>query len=295
METEWSKAEMEFTVAAAADMQADIEAGLARRTPGRRPLRALILSDLHLEFGGMDRRTWTAPTADEIDVVIAAGDLATGVVGVIWLARHFPDVPCLYVPGNHEFYGKRRYHRHIEKMKAKADELAPACVFVMDNEQVHVGDVRFLGSTLWTDFDLYGTWPLSIRHAQSDMNDYQQIELKQQQRLTAEDTRRLHLESRFFLTETLRVPHDGPTVVISHHAPSEQSSHPRYRGSLLNPAYASRLEPLMLEWEPALWVHGHMHDSSDYQIGETRVICNPRGYVGHELNPNFNPRLIVTL
>ena len=257
-------------------------------------MRALIFSDLHLEFGGMDKRKWTAPSADEIDVVIAAGDLATGVVGVMWLARHFPDTPCIYVPGNHEFYGKRRYRRHIEKMKAKAEELGPR-VFVMDNEQVVVGNVRFLGATLWTDFDLYGTWPLSIGAAQAEMNDYKEIELVQQQRLTAEDTRKFHQESRFFLTEALRRPHDGPTVVVTHHAPSEMSSHARYRGSPLNPAYASRLEPLMLEFEPALWVHGHMHDSSDYVIGETRVICNPRGYVGHELNPNFNPRLIVDL
>lgn len=293
METEWSKAEMAFTERAAAEMQAEIESRMAHRAPARTPLRALILSDLHLEFGGMPRN-WTPPTADEIDVVIAAGDLATGVVGVIWLARHFPEVPCIYVPGNHEFYGRRRYRRHIEKMKAKADDLG-ARVFVMDNEQVVVGDVRVLGATLWTDFDLHGNWPLAMQAAQREMNDYQQIDLVQQQRLTAEDTRRLHLESRFFLNETLRCPHDGPTVIVTHHAPSERSSHKRFAGSPLNPAYASRLEPLMLEWEPALWVHGHMHDSSDYQIGETRVICNPRGYAGHELNPNFNPRLIVNL
>jgi predicted phosphodiesterase len=257
-------------------------------------VRALIFSDLHLEFGGLTKAMVAEMQATNPDVVIAAGDMATGVVGVIWLARHFPGIPAIYPPGNHEFYGKRRYRRHIEKMKAKAAELGGS-VHVMDNDEVVIDGVRFLGATMWTDFDLYGTWPLSIRAAQADMNDYNHIQSSQQVMLKAEDTRLYHLESRYFLNEALRRPFAGKTVVVTHHAPSEMSSHPRYRGSPLNPAYASRLEPLMLEWEPALWVHGHMHDSSDYEIGATRVIANPRGYVGHELNPGFNPTLIVDL
>jgi len=61
----------------------------------------------------------------------------------------------------------------------------------------------------------------------------------------------------------------------------------------LTPAYASRLENLICAHEPALWVHGHLHDSVDYQLCETRVVCNPRGYLGHALNPNFNPSFVV--
>ncbi|UTC28395.1 metallo-dependent phosphatase-like protein [Brevundimonas phage vB_BpoS-Gurke] len=253
-------------------------------------MRINILSDLHLEFGGMGRDYTPAPC----DVLVLAGDAATGVVGVIWADRHFPGVPVVYVPGNHEFYGKRRIKRHIEKMKAKAVELGSS-VHVLDDEALVIDGVRFLGATLWTDFNLYGTQYLSMMAARRGMTDYRQIETEPMRLLTPEAVLSLHTRSVFFLREQLRLSHDGPTVVVTHHAPSERSSHPRYRGSELNPCYASRLEPLILEYEPDLWVHGHMHDSSDYQIGKTRVLTNPRGYIGHELNPNFDPNLIVEI
>lgn len=255
-------------------------------------MRLHIISDLHTEFGGMPRDH----KAPDCDVVILAGDISTGVVGVMWAARYKPDVPVIYVPGNHEYYGHRRYHRHLEKMKEKAAFMRAeghGVVHVLNNEAVVIDGVRFLGATLWTDFDLFGTPHLSMMAAQREMNDYDNIEKVQQVRLRAEDTQSFHLESRFFLTETMREPFDGKTVVVTHHAPSEQSSHPRYRGSPLNPAYASRLESVICNYAPALWVHGHMHDSSDYMVCDTRVVCNPRGYVGHELNPGFDPQLVL--
>lgn len=256
-------------------------------------MRLHVISDLHMEFGGMPR----GHTPPECDAVVLAGDIATGVVGVMWAARYTsPEIPRIYVPGNHEFYGRRRYHRHLEKMKEKAAQMKAegyGDVHVLNNDMVVIDGVRFLGATLWTDFNLFGTAHLSAMAAQREMNDYQQIEKVQQVRLTADDTRSFHLESRYFLNEQLRQPFDGKTVVVTHHAPSEQSSHPRYRGSPLNPSYASRLEGLICSYSPALWVHGHMHDNSDYMICDTRVVCNPRGYVGHELNPGFDPQLVL--
>jgi Icc-related predicted phosphoesterase len=88
---------------------------------------------------------------------------------------------------------------------------------------------------------------------------------------------------------------DGPTVVVTHHAPSPRSIAPKFADSELNPAFTSNLEPLIEHYQPALWVHGHMHNSSDYKIGQTRVVCNPRGYFPDELNPLFNPDLVVDL
>lgn len=244
-----------------------------------------LLSDLHLEFGKMPR-SYAAP---ECDVVVLAGDIATGVVGVMWAAETF-KVPVVYVPGNHEYYGKRIYAEHLQRLRDKA---SGTNVTVLNNDSITIGDVTFLGATLWTDHDLYGAAPLSRRVAQEKMYDYKTICISERTLLTAEDTELLHKESRYFLSEALRQP--GRKVVITHHAPSEMSCLPKYKGDTLTPGFASRLENLICDTSPLLWVHGHMHNSSDYTICDTRVVCNPRGYVGHELNADFNPTFVVEI
>jgi len=87
-----------------------------------------------------------------------------------------------------------------------------------------------------------------------------------------------HQRHRAAIEQVLAVPHDGPTVVVTHHAPSIRSIHPGDRGDAASAAYASDLEEVMLRHQPALWVHGHIHHASDYRFGDTRVVCNPRGY-----------------
>ena len=82
-------------------------------------------------------------------------------------------------------------------------------------------------------------------------------------------------------------------VVITHHAPSKQSIEARQRESVLSAAYASNLDEFIETYQPDLWVHGHMHNSSDYKHGKTRVMCNPRGYEGYRPNSLFNPSLVV--
>jgi calcineurin-like phosphoesterase family protein len=89
------------------------------------------------------------------------------------------------------------------------------------------------------------------------------------------------------------VPFDGKTVVVTHHAPSSQSVHPRYANDLLTPAFASNLENLMDGDRAALWIHGHMHDPFDYEIYGTRVVCSPRGYAPNSLTPEFRPDWVV--
>ena len=102
-----------------------------------------------------------------------------------------------------------------------------------------------------------------------------------------------HGVSRQFITEELAKPFDGPTVVVTHHAPSWLSVPDKFREA--SAAYASRLEDLILDHEPLLWIHGHTHTSFDYKIGKTRIVCNPRGYHGFELNPDFEVNLIVEI
>jgi Icc-related predicted phosphoesterase len=113
------------------------------------------------------------------------------------------------------------------------------------------------------------------------------------QRFTPEDAIRLHTASRDWLAAMLAEPFYGQTVVVTHHAPSSQSVHTRYARDLLTPAFASNLENLMEGDRAALWVHGHMHESFDYEVYGTRVVCNPRGYAPEALNPDFRPDWVV--
>ena len=243
-----------------------------------------VLNDLHIEFEDF------APPATDADVVVLAGDIGVGLDGLRWIQARFPDRPVIYVPGNHEFY-----HQDI----ALIDELkaeAPGNLHVLNDNQVIIDGVRFLGSTLWTDFALFGEADkfFAIQAARQRMTDFSIIH-KHGQRFTPEDAIRLHTASRDWLARMLAEPFDGATVVVTHHAPSSRSVHPRYAHDLLTPAFASNLENLMDGGRAALWVHGHMHESFDYEVYGTRVVCNPRGYAPEALNPDFRPDWVIEI
>ena len=243
-----------------------------------------ILNDLHIEFEDFE------PPATDADVVVLAGDIGVGVDGLRWAEIKFPDRPVIYVPGNHEFY----HHdiALIDELKAQA----PDHIHVLDNDQVIINGVRFLGSVLWTDFALFGEADkyVAMQQARQRMPDFSIIR-NNGRRFTPEDAIRQHTTSRDWLATMLADPFSGKTVVVTHHAPSSQSVHPRYAHDLLTPAFASNLETLMDGGRTALWIHGHMHESYDYEIYGSRVICNPRGYAPQALNPAFRPDFVVEI
>lgn len=243
-----------------------------------------ILNDLHIEFEDFE------PPATDADVVVLAGDIGVGMEGLRWAEDRFPDKPMIYVPGNHEFY----HHdiALIEELKAQA----PDHIHVLNDDQIIIDRVRFLGSILWTDFALFGEGErfFAMQTARQRMTDFSIIQ-NHGRRFTPEDAIQLHTASRDWLAAMLAEPFDGKTVVVTHHAPSSQSVHPRYARDLLTPAFASNLENLMDGDQPALWVHGHMHESYDYEVYGTRVVCNPRGYAPDALNPDFWPDLVVDI
>lgn len=246
------------------------------------------ISDTHLEHGPMPD-TYKVPNCD---VVILAGDISNGSGGVAWAMKTFTQ-PVIYVPGNHETWGRRQIRTNTAQMKEVAEG---SNVHVLNNDTVIVEGVRFIGATMWTDFNLYGNAPLIMISACTADSEQISSDDRPGDSLTAEDMIREHMYSRFFINEELAKPFDGKTVVVTHHAPSSLSIHPMYeREEKLNPAYASRLEDLMLDHNPELWIHGHTHNNFDYEIGNTRVVCNPRGYVGHHLNPNFDPELLIEI
>lgn len=243
-----------------------------------------ILNDLHIEFEDFD------PSVTDADIIVLAGDVGVGMEGLDWVEEQFPDRPVIYVPGNHEFY-----HHDIalmDEMKAQA----PDNIHVLNDDQVVIDGVRYLGSILWTDFALFGEADkfFAMQQARQQMTDFSIIK-NDGQRFTPEDTIALHTASRDWLRTMLNEPFDGKTVVVTHHAPSSRSVHQRYARSLLTPAFASNLEDLMDEDHVALWVHGHMHESFDYEVYGTRIVCNPRGYAPMALNPEFRPQFIVEI
>ena len=244
-----------------------------------------VLSDLHLEF-----QDWSPPKSDA-DIIVLAGDIHVGVRGVDWARRTFPLSPVVYAPGNHEFYGAHMGDL-TEELLAQGRRLG---VDVLDGRSVVIGDVRFLGATLWTDFALDGADPRSSSRAmvvaRSGMNDFHIIR-HGNRAFRPEDARAIHLERVQWLRTKLADDFAGTTIVVTHHLPLQQSIHPKYRASDLNPSFASDLDDLMGP-PVSLWIHGHTHESFDYFVKGTRVVCNPRGYFPMELNPAFDPMFIL--
>ena len=243
-----------------------------------------ILNDLHIEFEDF------RPPVTDADVVVLAGDIGVGVEGLRWAEARFLDKLVIYVPGNHEFY----HHDIVLIDELKAEALGN--IHVLNDDQVVIDGVRFLGSILWTDFALFGEADkfFAMQTARQQMTDFSIIQ-NHGHRFTPEDAIRLHTASRDWLVAMLAEPFAGKTVVITHHAPSSQSVHPRYARDLLTPAFASNLENLMDGDRAALWIHGHMHESFDYDVYDTRVVCNPRGYAPNALNPDFRSDWVVEI
>jgi predicted phosphodiesterase len=244
--------------------------------------RFRVFSDLHLEYFD-----WTPPAASA-DAILLAGDIAAGTHGIEWARRQFPDTPVVYVPGNHEFHGTRL----PEALEALREAARRFEIHFLDGDECTLGGIRFLGTTLWTDYALYGSAQAQIARAMSDakneMNDFRRIEWSDGDRFTPELVREMHFTRARWLADRLAEPFVGQTVVITHHLPHRLSIHPKYEGTRFNPCFASDLDHLVRP-PVSLWVHGHTHESIDYVVNGTRVVCNPRGYLPDEPNLSFDP------
>ena len=247
-----------------------------------------VLSDLHLEFGN------DLPTlAPDADVVVLAGDIAPYRLAVLreiaaaWIA------PVLYVPGNHEYY-----EGDIDAVgSAMAERCAALGIELLDRRSVVLDGVRFIGATLWTDFALNGVADAfyAKRTAANAMPDFRVIACRGGVFTPDESVSRHDADRNFIEAELRTAAEAGETaVVVTHHAPTPRSIRPWYVGNSLNPAFASDLETLIARHAPPLWIHGHMHDSIDEQLGATRVLANPGGYSASE-NPPFDPHLCAAV
>ena len=256
-------------------------------------MKLWIISDLHLEY---EELAWPL-IAPDADVCVVAGDVMPGCAKAVrWLGENVAlHMPVIFVAGNHEFYGD--FIAEGRKAGAVEESMWPGVHFLANDAKVLDG-VRFVGATLWTDFAYGAKTAADIawneRSAEGLLPDYRAIHGKSSLNpdpLTAAQIADMHAYSRGFIEQLLAIPFDGPTVVVTHHAPHPGSVSEQFRGSGLNPAFVSDLSDVIERGRPELWVHGHMHQSFDYRVGGTRIVCNPRG-CGTE-NPGWNPMMVV--
>jgi Icc-related predicted phosphoesterase len=265
--------------------------------------RLFFVTDIHLKISeavGFSR-PFVIPYAD---VCVIAGDVTDQMIlGMEWVAKVIgAHMPVVMVLGNHDYYGQDMPDAK-RKASIKARELG---INLLDDNEVQVCGVRFVGGTLWTDFRLFErlhnpplyTRDYCIKAVRNDLADYVEIHANEvldgvmSRPLTPRDTVRCHERTIAYINEALSRPFGGPTVVVTHHAPHPRSVHHRFSDRPSSAAYASDLTWLMERHKPEFWLHGHVHDSFDYVVGDTRIICNPMGY-GSFPNAGFNSSLVV--
>lgn len=251
-----------------------------------------LASDIHTEFFSPAEVVSLADTilppmeGDNETYLILAGDIgAQGDLLSLWaflneIASRFLQV--FYIMGNHEHY-------HGDAMKTREvirDTLKDfKNIFITTDGGSILPDGRGLHlHTLWTDFDKEN--PLSMRMAAERMNDYRLI-TKGDRLLWPQDTLEAHKAHLTALKELI-APGD---IVVTHHSPCLQSIPAEYLTDRVNGAYHSDLSELILEKKPAFWCHGHTHTACAYKLGDTQILCNPRGYGNQYKKNGYNPTL----
>jgi predicted phosphodiesterase len=249
-------------------------------------MKIRVMSDLHLEFSD-----FIPEKIEGTDAVILAGDIGSGLNGIAWASKHFGDVPIIYVPGNHEYYGW-----DMTVWQTEAYKTARAKGIVLGNcSSTLIGNVRIFAAPLWTDFALYGEDRIEScgKEVARCLYDYSAIKLDGKT-LTWQDTRAICLRTQAWLrAEAAKARQNGEKVVIAtHHAPSLQSALPKYKNDPVTAGFASALDDLAADYAD-YWIHGHMHNNAWYKIGNCTVVANPRGYRPPHENPRFDKGLFI--
>jgi Icc-related predicted phosphoesterase len=243
-------------------------------------MKILVVSDLHFEFTSDGGRSLVADFEKDVDVLVAAGDIAVGEgipEALRLLSQNYKHV--VYVPGNHEYYGSTR--SRVRTLIHKACKENDNLYWITGNAK-RIDDQRFIGDTLW-----FPKHPTAPKH---NMNDFRLI--KDFEEWVYEENRQT--------VEMLGAHVCSQDIVVTHYLPSYQSVADKYRGSELNAFFVCDMEHVIRKEQPKLWIHGHTHTSCDYTIehengNKTRVVCNPFGYAWHEENPKFDYGKIIEI
>lgn len=268
-------------------------------------MKAWIISDFHSSpLDLFHRRQLAVPRAD---VCICAGDIAGNIESAIDFlhAEIAPHMQVVATLGNHDYYGSSidRALEYARKWTVGTN------VHILENDTFVKGDLRVVGATLWTSFEIedhdFGHLQvdarreLAVRECKRYLLDFRLIHRSDARLgdesgfITPGEMMSRHWESRVFIHRELAKPFDGTTLVLTHHAISRRSLDPRFAGHISNAAFASDLSDVIRACRPHFWVHGHIHSFADYIEGDTRVLCNPRGYVGERGSGGFRPGLVV--
>ena len=246
-----------------------------------------VYSDLHFEVARFERKP--RPAAD-VDVLVVAGDVFEGDIarGIRWTAEVAEGRPSVFVPGNHEFWG-RTIEDEIDRGHEAADLHG---VTMLDGQGwVEIGGCLFAGGTLWTDRTL--NVPVGQRILGRELGEPVDVRgAGIDRRAKPADGLRWHRRMVEALEKALGQAPDGrPRIVVTHHAPSALSLHPNRREDPSASFAASDLRQLVTAGADA-WIHGHVHHSVDLVCeGGTRLLCNPFGY--HGSNADFDERKAV--
>jgi predicted phosphodiesterase len=284
-------------------------------------MKIKLVSDLHLEFSDINIQN-----NEGCDVLILGGDICVAqdlhdhpepnntpdqaaIAAGTGLGRRqqsaqryrdffkrcsfqFPHV--IYIMGNHEFYNGK-FYAGIDYMR---EELAKyPNIYMLENNTKVIDDVTFVGATLWTDMNKGD--PLTMHAIEGMMNDFRIIknDKRNYAPMSSRDVAGRHARTLQYFRSVLAEQHDCKFVVVGHHSPSFQSMHPSYaHETLMNGGYHSDLSEFIMDHpQIKLWTHGHTHHPFDYVIGETRVVCNPRGYEndGYSERTGWNPNIVL--
>jgi Icc-related predicted phosphoesterase len=230
-------------------------------------MRILVLSDLHLEFNRCN-----VPDTDA-DYIVFAGDIHTcpnKVRDFFSSVRAKTNSKIIYVLGNHEFWG-HQFFDVVELYRKEVSKISDC--YLLEKEILRDGNVCFIGTTLWTDYNK----GLEVVSSLANINDYDNMFIGREN-VTPSDIIPIHEASVKFVCDALE--EENKRVVISHHGPSYKSVNSKYIRSTFNGAFVSDLSNIINRYQPEYWLHGHTHDACDYNLGDTKVVCNPVGYVG---------------
>ena len=246
-------------------------------------MRLAIASDIHLDFG-----SYNIKNDQNADLLILAGDILPTNTFLETVSKEFPKT--IMIMGNHEFYND-----YYDSAESRIREMAYqySNIHFLEKECIIIDDITFIGTTLWTDMNKRD--PLTLIHMKRMMQDFNCIRVKGGKLFTANDSTEEHNKSLDYIKHCVAEKHDQKFVVITHHGPSFQSCHPKYKEHrMMNGAFYSDLDDFIIDSpQIKLWIHGHTHEPFDYMINETRIVCNPRGYVGYERQAlDYVPKIV---
>jgi hypothetical protein len=252
------------------------------------------MSDLHSDFPGFKGYPAPAPGAS---VIVVAGDMRQGLAAALreLRAAYPPPLEVVVVAGNHEFWARPALPAAIDEGRRVAADIG---LRYLENDVAIIGGetgVRFAGCTLWSDYGLFGeaSRAAAMHAALEGMRDHKRIKWSSNPwaRFRPQEARALHLTSLAFLEAVLATHHPGPTVLVTHFAPTIDAVSPPHREGLLAPSACTELTPLIDRYQPAAWISGHTHFSYRLRRGPTLMLSNPLGYPDERLG--FDPHLTI--